>query len=201
MHADGACFLGGDPAEGLRIFWLAGRAEGHGMRKHGGAVQTHTDAPLKIGGHEQRKLGILLQAIKQVGGFKRLIEPLRVPCRQGLHLQDLPGGRQTDLPLLGQGRQITVQLHSEGQKIVPLFLQQGPYRPDPIRTGRLAGRNSATTKSNRSRRMAYSGPATERMSSRSQRANNATSSANAIALASAGRAYDSFLARLWSLRP
>ena len=44
-----------------------------------------------------------------------------------------------DLPLLGQGCQITVQLHSEGQKIVPLFLQQGPYRPDPMRTGRLAG--------------------------------------------------------------
>ena len=53
-------------------------------------------------------------------------------------------------------------------------------------------RNSATTKSNRSRRMAYSGPATDRMSSRSQRANSATSSANAIALASAGRADRSF---------
>ena len=49
--------------------------------------------------------------------------------------------------------------------------------------------------------MAYSGPASDRMSSRSQRANNATSSANAIALASAGRAYESFVARLWSFRP
>src|SRR5208337_4509144 len=70
----------------------------------------------------------------------------------------------------------------------------------PIRCGQAdsRARNSATTKSNRSRRMAYSGPATETMSSRSQRANNATSSANAIALASADRAYDSFWARLWS---
>src|SRR5208283_5162275 len=104
-------------------------------------------------------------------------------------------------PLLGQGRQITVQLHSEGQKIVPLFLQQGPYRPDPLRTGRLAGAQLRHHEVDRSRRMAYSGPATDRMSSRSQRANNATSSANGIALASAGRAYDSFLARLWSFRP
>ena len=39
------------------------------------------------------------------------------------------------------------------------------------------------------------------MSSRSQPANNATSSANAIALAWAGHAYDSFVARLWSFRP
>src|SRR5208337_3698070 len=55
--------------------------------------------------------------------------PLRVPRRQGLHLQDLPGGRHTDLPLLGQGRQFTVQFHSEGQKIVPLVLQQGGVIP------------------------------------------------------------------------
>ena len=58
-------------------------------------------------------------------------------------------------------------------------------------------RNSATTKSNRSRRMAYSGPATDKMSSCSQRANSATSSANAIALASADRAYRSFRAKPW----
>ena len=65
--------------------------------------------------------------------------PLRVPRRQGLHLQDLPGGRHTDLPLLGQGRQFTVQFHSEGQKIVPLVLQQSSDRPDSMRTAWLAG--------------------------------------------------------------
>jgi hypothetical protein len=43
--------------------------------------------------------------------------------------------------------------------------------------------------------MAYSGPATGRMSFRSQRANNAISSANAIALAWASRADSSFWTR------
>jgi hypothetical protein len=65
--------------------------------------------------------------------------PLRVPRRQVLRLQDLPGGRHTNLPVLGQVRQITVELHSEGQKVVSLILQHGPNRSDPIRARRLAG--------------------------------------------------------------
>ena len=50
VHADGARLLGGDAAEGLRIFCLSGGAEGHGVREHGRAMKAHGDAALKIGG-------------------------------------------------------------------------------------------------------------------------------------------------------
>ena len=73
VHADCAGFLGGDAAEGLRIFCLSGSSEGHGMREHSGAVKAHGDPALKIGGHKQRPFGLLLQTIQQFGGFVRLI--------------------------------------------------------------------------------------------------------------------------------
>jgi hypothetical protein len=50
------------------------------------------------------------------------LSTLQVPSRQGLHLQDLTDGRHTGLPLLGQDRQITVQLHSEGSVQVSQIL-------------------------------------------------------------------------------
>ncbi len=57
------------------------------------------------------------------------LPPLRVTHREGLHLQDLPGGRYADVPLLGQGRQITVQFRGKGQKVSSLILRHGPDRP------------------------------------------------------------------------
>ena len=70
MHADGAGFLGRDPAKGLGILLLARRTERHGVRKHGGPLQPHRHAALKVSGKKQRQLGVALQPVEQ---FRRLI--------------------------------------------------------------------------------------------------------------------------------
>ena len=72
MHAHGSGFLGGDSAEGLRVFDVAIGAERHRMRKIRGAHQSRADAAFEVGGEEQWQLRFVLQAIEQFRGFVRL---------------------------------------------------------------------------------------------------------------------------------
>ena len=73
VHADGARLLGRDAAEGFGVLRLSGSAEGHGVREHGCAMETHGDSALKVGGEEQRQFGVLLQTIEQFGGLVGLV--------------------------------------------------------------------------------------------------------------------------------
>ena len=93
------------------------------------------------------------------------------------------------MELDGQGRQVLVELGREGQQIVALVGQRADDRADAMRAERLARPQFGDDEVDTIRtRVAWSGPASERMSWRSQSANIATSAAKAMAWASAWRA-------------
>ncbi len=71
VNADGTRFFRGDAAESLRIFRLAIPAECHGMGEGGGSHQPNRDAAFKIGGKQQRKFGLALQAVEKLGSLVR----------------------------------------------------------------------------------------------------------------------------------
>ena len=72
VNADGARFFCVDAAEVLGVRRAAHCAKGHRMGKNRGADKTHRYSALKVGGEEQRQFGVLLQTIRQIGGFIRL---------------------------------------------------------------------------------------------------------------------------------
>ena len=84
VHSDSARLLSGDAAEGFRVIGFSGRAEGHGVGEHGGAMQTHGNSTLEVGSEEQRQFGFLLQTIEQFGSFVRLVavEEWRLPAHR-----------------------------------------------------------------------------------------------------------------------
>jgi hypothetical protein len=65
LDADGARLAGRDLALEARQRRVAGRAEGHGLRKHGGAIHAHGSAALEVAGHQQRHARQLLHAVEE----------------------------------------------------------------------------------------------------------------------------------------
>ena len=71
LHSHSPRLLGHNFAELFGKFGLASRAKCHGMRKNGDPIQAHGNAPLKVGSHNQRRLGVALKLVDQHGGFIR----------------------------------------------------------------------------------------------------------------------------------
>ena len=99
-------------------------------------MKTHGDSALKIGGKEQRQLGVLLQTIEQFGGLIGLaaIEERRLPAhRHGERADVILAHGVAQLQILGAVDVEELRPHPDHEKLSDFFLEgelaQGLLRP------------------------------------------------------------------------
>ena len=114
VHADSPGFGSRDAARLEGQPRVSGRAESHGVRKDGSALQPEADARLEVGRDEQRHGRRRLQAVDQRRGIQRLAEPgarvVRIEQNRRLRRAGAEQVQATDLLLADQGVQLVVRL-------------------------------------------------------------------------------------------
>ncbi len=142
VDAHGPALEGGDPAHGVGQVLGAGRAERHERREEGRARDPVGRAGLEIGGHEQRDLGQLLEAVGQLG---RVVDARRGEEDQAADL----GVDDERLELADIGAVGVAELGREaaGDHLADLLfdghLPQGPGDPAGVRRGEARGRRGS----------------------------------------------------------